>query len=217
VQINWFWFWSLNDQARFRFWWLNFSRWRVAAILDFWKLPQLRFRYRLIWAWRFRFWGLFLPNVIMKIDNANSDRRISLTTSIIGYWIQIYIFTPRTAILDKTLQTIQANITKLLNIDKTNFVSPSPQFNVVNNAETTFGNIPWHKHRIKISNRRPTQRCNMSSFFLCKNMQFTGQKAEQPASTACLLARKCHWLARKMAANMRNATCARTETSKLPT
>jgi hypothetical protein len=65
------------------------------------------------------------------------------------------------------------------------------------------------KHRIKISNRRATQRCNVSSFFLCKNMQFTGQKAEQPASTACLLARKCHWLARKMAANMRNATCAR--------
>jgi hypothetical protein len=53
--------------------------------------------------------------------------------------------------------------------------------------------------------------------FLCKNMQFTGQKAEQTASTACLLARKCHSLARKMAANMRNATCARTETSKLPT
>ena len=49
-------------------------------------------------------------------------------------------------ILDKTLETILANITKLLNIDKTNFVStsppPPPQFNVVNNAETTFGNIP---------------------------------------------------------------------------
>jgi hypothetical protein len=45
-------------------------------------------------------------------------------------------------ILDKTLETIPANITKLLNIDKTNFVSPSPQFNVVNNAETSFGNIP---------------------------------------------------------------------------
>jgi hypothetical protein len=45
-------------------------------------------------------------------------------------------------------------------------------------------------HRIKISNRRATQRCNVSSFFFCKNMQFTGQKAEQPASTACLLARK---------------------------
>jgi hypothetical protein len=42
-------------------------------------------------------------------------------------------------------------------------------------------------------------------------MQFIGQKAEQPASTACLLARKCHWLARKMAANMHNATCARTK------
>jgi hypothetical protein len=31
-----------------------------------------------------------------------------------------------TTILDKTLETIPANITKLLNIDKTNFVSPSP-------------------------------------------------------------------------------------------
>ena len=41
--------------------------------------------------------------------------------------------------------------------------------------------------------------------------------AASQASTACLLARKCHWLARKMAANMRNATCVRTETSKLPT
>ena len=29
-------------------------------------------------------------------------------------------------ILDKTLKTIPSNITKLLNIDKTNFVSPSP-------------------------------------------------------------------------------------------
>jgi hypothetical protein len=64
-------------------------------------------------------------------------------------------------------------------------------------------------HRIKISGRMATQRCNVSLFFLCKNMQFTGQKAERPASTTCLLARKCHWLARKMAANMRNMTCPR--------
>ena len=48
-------------------------------------------------------------------------------------------------------------------------------------------------------------------------MQFTGQKAEQPASTACLLAKKCNRLARKMAANMRNAICVRTQTSKVPT
>ncbi len=48
-------------------------------------------------------------------------------------------------------------------------------------------------------------------------MQFTGQKAEQPASTACLLARKCNRLARKMAANMRNAICVRTQTSKVST
>ena len=57
-------------------------------------------------------------------------------------------------ILDKTLETSPANITKLLNIDKTNFVSPSPpQFNVVNNAETTFGNIPWYKLNIELGER----------------------------------------------------------------
>jgi hypothetical protein len=45
-------------------------------------------------------------------------------------------------------------------------------------------NLLWHSicHRIKISNRRATQRCNLSAF-LCKNMQFTSQKTEQPAST----------------------------------
>ena len=48
-------------------------------------------------------------------------------------------------------------------------------------------------------------------------MQFTGQKAEQPASTACLLARKCNSLARTCIMNMRNATCVRTQTSKDPT
>ena len=48
-------------------------------------------------------------------------------------------------------------------------------------------------------------------------MQFTGQKAEQPASTACLLARKCNWLARTCIMSMRNATCVRTQTSKDPT
>ncbi len=52
---------------------------------------------------------------------------------------------------------------------------------------------------------------------LCKIMQFTGQKVEQPASTVCLLVRKCNRLARKMAANMRNAICVQTQTSKVPT
>ena len=32
-----------------------------------------------------------------------------------------------------------------------------------------------------------------------------------------LIARKCNRLARKMAANMRNAICVRTQTSKVPT
>ena len=44
-------------------------------------------------------------------------------------------------------------MTKLLNIDKTNVVSPSPQINVVNNAETTFGNIPRHKLNIELGER----------------------------------------------------------------
>jgi hypothetical protein len=80
------------------------------------------------------------------------------------------------------------------------------------------GVIGRHGHIIKISNRRATQRCNVSSFFLCKNVQFTGQKAEQPASTACLLARKCNWLAiGKWRPTCANVTCGRTETSKHPT
>ena len=56
-------------------------------------------------------------------------------------------------ILYKTIETIRANITKLLNIDKTNFVSPLPQFNVVNNSETSFGNIPWHRLNIELGER----------------------------------------------------------------
>jgi hypothetical protein len=51
----------------------------------------------------------------------------------------------------KPLRSFQPILaTKLLNIDKTNFVPssalrpppPTMQFNVVNNAETTFGNTP---------------------------------------------------------------------------
>ena len=54
--------------------------------------------------------------------------------------------TPQSTIYVKTLETTLTNIQfiKLLNIDKTNFVSPPhppPQF-IVNDAETTFGNIP---------------------------------------------------------------------------
>ena len=52
--------------------------------------------------------------------------------------------------------------------------------------------------------------------FLCKNMQLLFQKAEQLASTASLLASKYHLLGRVMADNMRNAICAKTQTSKVP-
>jgi hypothetical protein len=39
-----------------------------------------------------------------------------------------------------TLETILANIAKLMHIDETNFITP--QLNVVNNAETTFAVLP---------------------------------------------------------------------------
>jgi hypothetical protein len=44
--------------------------------------------------------------------------------------------------MDITLATIAANIAKLMHIDKIKFITPSPQFNVVNNAETTFDILP---------------------------------------------------------------------------
>jgi hypothetical protein len=96
-----------------------------------------------------------------------------------------------------------------VNILDDDVVESTEQFSVVLNSQDAKVTIGTHGtatvsiidndrkyftrcHRIKISNRRATQRCNVSSFFLCKNMQFTGQEAEQPASTACLLGRKCH-------------------------
>ena len=48
-----------------------------------------------------------------------------------------------------------------------------------------------------------------AALYLCKIYVVYGRKAEQPASTACLLADKRD--------NMRNAICARTQTSKAPT
>ena len=66
----------------------------------------------------------------------------------------------RTTILDKTLETVPVNIAKLMHIDKTNFVSPSPPVRVVNNAETTFSNLPWHKLNIELGDRGP-KTCNM--------------------------------------------------------
>jgi hypothetical protein len=41
-----------------------------------------------------------------------------------------------------TLETIPANIAKLMHIDETNFITP--QLNVVNNAETTFAVLVIH-------------------------------------------------------------------------
>ena len=59
------------------------------------------------------------------------------------------------------------------------------------------------------------------ALFLCKNYAVSGQKAEQPASTACLLAvlliNMPIYLAGVMADSMCNAICAATQTSKVPT
>ena len=48
-------------------------------------------------------------------------------------------------------------------------------------------------------------------------MQLTGQNNGGTASSAFLLARKCNWLARTCIMNMRNATWAGTQISKVPT
>ena len=48
-------------------------------------------------------------------------------------------------------------------------------------------------------------------------MQLTGQNNGGVASSAFLLARNCNRLARTCIMNMRNATCVRTQTSKVPT
>ena len=37
-----------------------------------------------------------------------------------------------------------------MHIDKTTFVTPSPQFNVVNSAGKTFSNLPRHKLSIEL-------------------------------------------------------------------
>ena len=73
--------------------------------------------------------------------------------------------------------------------------------------------IALHAHNKEIY-RRATQWCNVPPFFLCKNYAVSCQKAEQPASTACLLAVlliiTCIYLAGVMADSMRNAICAAT-------
>jgi hypothetical protein len=50
---------------------------------------------------------------------------------------QFFVYLPAT-ILDKTLETIPANITKLLNIDKTNVVSPSPPVQCCEQRQNNF-------------------------------------------------------------------------------
>jgi hypothetical protein len=54
---------------------------------------------------------------------------------------------------------------------------------------------------MKISNRRATQRCNVSSFFYAKICSLLARRRGIQPSTACLLARKCHSLARKIVAS----------------
>ena len=55
-------------------------------------------------------------------------------------------------ILDRALEAGPANILKLMRIDKINFVTTLYQFNVLNNAETTFGNISSMKQGLKKRN-----------------------------------------------------------------
>jgi hypothetical protein len=52
-------------------------------------------------------------------------------------------------ILDRALEAVPANILKLMRIDKIHFVTTLYQFNVLNNAGTTFGNISSMKQGLK--------------------------------------------------------------------
>jgi hypothetical protein len=53
---------------------------------------------------------------------------------------------------DKTLETIAANIAKLMHIDKTSLTPPLPQFNVVNTPMSS-GNLilPWNLSSMNVS------------------------------------------------------------------
>ena len=53
-----------------------------------------------------------------------------------------------------TLETFPHSIVKLKHIDKTNFSTFFPQFNVVNSAETTFSNLPRLKFNMELGEWR---------------------------------------------------------------
>ena len=64
-------------------------------------------------------------------------------------------------------------------------------------------------------NSMTTQQCNQHAPPIF--MQLTDQSNGETTSSAFLLARKDNWLARTYTMNMRNATCAGTQTSEAPT
>jgi hypothetical protein len=53
----------------------------------------------------------------------------------------------------KPLKPFQPILQSYWTLTKQTLSPPPPQFNVVNNAETTFGNIPWHKINIELGER----------------------------------------------------------------
>jgi hypothetical protein len=59
-------------------------------------------------------------------------------------------------ILDKTLDSWERSsqyCKECTSVTKQTLSPPLPQFNVVNNAETSFGNLPWHKLNIELEER----------------------------------------------------------------
>ena len=53
----------------------------------------------------------------------------------------------------KPLRLFQLILQSNWTLTKQTLCPPPPKFNVVNNAETTFGNIPWHKLNIELGER----------------------------------------------------------------
>jgi hypothetical protein len=76
-------------------------------------------------------------------------------------------------ILDKCLRLFQPILQSYWTLTKQTLFPPSPQFNVINNAETTFGNIPWHKLNIELGERGLIRRATWFNMeFITKICEF---------------------------------------------
>ena len=79
----------------------------------------------------------------------------------------------------KPLRPFQPILQSYWTLTKQTLSPPPPQFNVVNNAKTTFGNIPWHKLNIELGERGLKKRNMIQHGVYHKNMRifYMGQNS----------------------------------------